>query len=75
MVALPARTRLGSDLGVTELIPITLSERGAEVCGDPERELAFDLARADGLAVIDAHVDAIAANQDVECWVFDPSRR
>lgn len=74
-VPMPARSAFRGTMGVTELVPVRLTVRGADPVGTPGRELAFDLARADGLAVLPPDVDDVAAHADVECWVFDDTTR
>ena len=72
-VPMPARDELRGSVGVTELVPVRLTERGAELVGRPGRELAYDVARADALAVLPPEVDLVSANEDVECWILDPA--
>lgn len=74
-VPMPARSAFRGTMGVTELVPVRLTPRGADPVGTPGRELAYDLARADGLAVLPPDVDDVAAHADVECWVFDERPR
>ncbi len=69
-VPMPASAHFRGTMGVTELVPVRFTPRGAEPLGEPGRELAYDLSRADGLAVIPPEVDGIAAHSDVECLIL-----
>ncbi len=71
---LPARVALHGRLGATELIPAMVSERGVEPAGAVGTDLAYDVARADGLIVLPPGTHLVPANSDVEVWMLTPPR-